>query len=140
MGSQPDGFVVSSALREQLLKLSTTVSRCQGCILFRRGDSCDGIFLVISGKVRLSLDSENHAFPTRLLGSGSVLGLPAAVAGTPYSLSAEVTEDALLAFVPQQSLRECLAQNSQLCLEVMDILSREISATRSAIKEGPRRN
>jgi CRP-like cAMP-binding protein len=84
--------------------------------------------------VRLFLDNSEALFGPRILGPGSVVGLPAAVAGTPYSLSADVVEDAELACVPQKALADCLRQNPALCFEVMDILSHEISHTRSAIK------
>lgn len=134
MGSSSDGLVVSAALREQLLALSTTVSKPKGAMLFRRGDACAGMFLICKGKVRLSLDDTNTVFRPRIMGEGCVVGLPAAVAGTTYSLSAEVIESADLACVPQTTLGDFLRQNSSLCFEVMSILSHEISETRSAIK------
>ena len=127
-------LVVSSAMREQLLRAATLVSKPKGTMLFRRGDAVVGVFLIRDGKISLALDGVNSAFPPRVLGAGSVVGLPATVAGSPYSLTAQVIEDAELAFVPRQALVDCLKQNPQLCFEVMDILSGEISGTRSALK------
>jgi CRP-like cAMP-binding protein len=134
MRAGSDGLVVSSALREQLLGLATAVSRPKGTVLFRRGDACAGVFLICTGRVRLSLDATNPAFPSRILGAGCVVGLPSAVACSNYSLMAEVIEKAELACVSQKALNDCLRQNSKLCFEVMNILSHEISAARSAIK------
>jgi CRP-like cAMP-binding protein len=134
MGSGSDGLVVSAALRDQLLALSTAVSKPKGTVLFRRGDACAGMFLICSGKVCLSLEAADTAFRPRILGAGSVVGLPAAVGGSNYSLTAEVLEDAELACVSQKALADCLRQNSALCFEVMSILSNEISETRSALK------
>jgi CRP/FNR family transcriptional regulator len=134
MGSGSDGLVVSAALRDQLLALSTPVSKPKGAILFRRGDACAGVFLICSGKVRLSLEAAGTAFRPRILGAGSVVGLPSAVGGSHYSLTAEVLEDAELACVSQNALTECLRQNSVFCFEVMSILSHEISETRSVLK------
>jgi CRP-like cAMP-binding protein len=127
-------LVVSSALRERLLEISKVVVKRKGAVLFRRGDACEGMFLVCSGKVQMALDAMHPAFPPRLLGEGCVVGLPSAVAGSDYSLTAEVIEDAELAWVPQKELRGCLRENPDLCMEVMNILSREISETRAAIK------
>lgn len=134
MRSASDDLIVSSALRNQLFVLSTTVRKSKGATLFRRGDACGGVFLIRSGKVRLSLEEENPSFPPRILGAGCVVGLPSAIAGSTYSLTAEILEDAELARVSQEALCDCLRQNSQLCFEVMHILSQEISATRSALK------
>jgi len=134
MGSGSDGLVVSAALRDQLLLLSTRVSSPKGRVLFRRGDACTGVFLICSGKVRLSIEAADAAFRPRILVAGSVVGLPSAVGGSHYSLTAEVVEDAELACVSQKALADCLRENPVLCFEVMSILSNEISETRSALK------
>jgi CRP-like cAMP-binding protein len=125
---------VSQAMKEQLLHLGTVVSKRKGTILFSRGDAVGGVFLIRGGKVLLALDRINPAFPPRTLGAGSVIGLPAAVGDSPYSLTATVVEDAELAFVPREALVDCLRQNPVLCFEVMHLLSREISGTRYALK------
>ena len=136
MAGRPGDLVVSSEMQEQLLLLALHLSKVKGSVLFRHGDPVRGVFLIRSGKVRLSLDGANSSFPFRILGPGSVAGLPASVAGSPYSLTAEVVEDAELAFVPRQDLLECLQKNPQICFEVMDILSGEISQSRSVLKGG----
>ena len=135
MAVGPGKLLVSSAMREELLLLATPISKGKGTILFRHGDAVLGLYLILSGKVSLALDGVHSAFSPRILGIGSVVGLPATVAGTPYSLTAQVVEDAELAFVPRQAVVDCLRRNPQLCFEVMDMLSGEISGTRSALKE-----
>jgi CRP-like cAMP-binding protein len=127
-------LVVSPALREQLLLIGKPVRKRKGTVLFARGDTVIGLFLICSGKVSLELEKGHPAFPARTLGPGTVVGLPAAVGGLPYSLSAKVVEDAELAFVPRELVTDFLKKNPTLCFEVMDILSREISGTRSALK------
>lgn len=134
MAGWPGDLMVSPAMREQLLSLATAISKAKGTILFRHGDAARGLFLIRSGKVSLALDGVNAAFPSRILGAGSVVGLPATVAGSPYSLTAQVIEDAELAFVPRAAIVDCLRQNPHLCFEVMDMLSGEISGTRFALK------
>jgi len=125
---------VSQAMKEQLLHLGTAVCKRKGTTLFARGDAGAGVFLIRCGKVLLALDRITTGFPPRTLGAGSVIGLPAAVGDCPYSLTATVIEDAELTFVPRQALVDCLRQNPPLCFEVMDLLSREISGTRYALK------
>jgi len=136
MAAGPGILVVSVALREELLRLAISVSsEARGTILFRRGDAVRGLFLIRSGRVSVDLDTGNTAFPPRILGAGAVVGLPATVAGSPYSLTAEVIDDAELAFVPRPAVLSCLQRNPQLCFEVMDLLSGEISGTRTALKQ-----
>ena len=127
-------LAISLAMKEQILLVGTGVSRERGTVLFRRGDPVAGIYLIRSGTISLVLEGANHSFPTRLLGAGSVVGLPATMAGSPYSLTAEVIQDAELTFVAREVLLECLRQQPALCFEVMELLSREISGTREAVK------
>ncbi|MGB9492546.1 MAG: Crp/Fnr family transcriptional regulator [Terriglobales bacterium] len=136
MDSESDGLIASPALREQLLLLSTTVSKPNGAVLFARGDPCTGAFLICKGKVRLSLDAKNAVFPARVLGTGCVVGLPSAVSGLAYSLTAEVLDEAVLACVSKEKLGAFLRQSSEMCMEVMRVLSHEISMTRAALKNG----
>jgi len=134
MAFRSDDLAISSTLRQQLLQISKFAIRRAGTVLFRRGDPCAGLFLILNGRVRLILEPSIAAFPDRVLGPGCVLGLPSVMAGEPYSLTAEVVEDAELAEVTQQKLTECLRHGPELCFEIMEMLSREISSTRTAIK------
>jgi len=134
MASGSADLAVSPALRQRLLRVSTFVIRRAGAVLFRRGDPCAGLFLILSGRVRLVLEDCKAVFPDRVLGAGCVIGLPSAMADAPYSLTAEIVEDAELAHVTKQELTECLRGDATLSFEVMEILSHEISGTRSVIK------
>ncbi|MGA2005492.1 MAG: cyclic nucleotide-binding domain-containing protein [Terriglobales bacterium] len=140
MSTRAGDLVVSLEMRKQLLALGTLVTKAKGTILFRHGDPVLGLFLICKGKIRLALDSSSLVFPPRILGPDSVAGLPASVAGSPYSLTAEVVENAELLFVPRGALVNCLQQNPEFCFEVMDILSAEISGTRAALKHSSSRS
>jgi CRP-like cAMP-binding protein len=133
MGSAND-LIPSSELQLELERLATTVLKPAGSFLFRRGDDVSGIFLIRSGRISLALDYETPVYPARILGPGAVTGLPAAISGNPYSLTAKVVEDSELGFVPRAQVVECLKNNSLLCFQVMNILSDEIGDIRSAFK------
>jgi CRP-like cAMP-binding protein len=134
MAGSGTNLIPSVELKERLLSLATLVSKPKGTILFRRGDRVSGLFLILRGKVSLGLESESSVFPTRTLPAGCIAGLPGTVSGNPYSLTAEVIQDAELAFVPRKAVLDILHQDSVLCFQVMEMLSGEISQIRSALK------
>jgi CRP-like cAMP-binding protein len=134
-------LIPSAELKAELECLATVVSRPKGTILFHRGDVVSGLYLILRGRVSLGLDAESPVFPTRILAPGCIAGLPATVSGNPYSLTAEVVQDAELAFVPRDAVLDCLRRSPRLCFEVMEMMSGEISHIRSAFKrtDGSRR-
>ena len=127
-------FVVSAELKSEFERLSSTVSKSKGTVLFRRGDPAHGVFLVRKGKVKVELDYADGIYPTRTLGPGSVAGLPGTVSGATYSLTAKVAEDSELGYIPRQKLIRLLAADPALCLSAMKTVSREISRMRAAVK------
>jgi len=135
MAALGKNWIPSLELQEQLERLATIVFKPKGSILFRRGDDASGLFLIRRGQVSLGLDCETSVYPPRILGPGAIAGLPATVSGNPYSLTAEVVDDAELAFVPRDAVMESLQDNPILCFQVMDMLSGEISGIRSALKQ-----
>jgi CRP-like cAMP-binding protein len=63
-----------------------------------------------------------------------VVGLPATLSDSSYSLTAEVLEDCRLIFLSRQSLLELLRQKPELCFQVMSILTEELAQTRTALE------
>jgi CRP-like cAMP-binding protein len=91
-------LVAPDELKRHLITVGTPAQRARGTYLFRRGDAVTGIFLISRGTVRLGLDGDPAGFPSRDVGPGSVVGLPASLSDSSYSLTAEVSEDAELVF------------------------------------------
>ena len=125
----------TTGLEKHLKAIATEVFKPRGSVLFRRGDVVGGMFVVYSGRVKLGLGCDEQLYPSRNLGAGALVGLPATVSGEPYSMTAEVLEDAQLGFVPREGILDLLRSNSALSFEVMRLLSEEISGMRSAIKQ-----
>jgi CRP-like cAMP-binding protein len=121
-------------LQQQLIASGSRMHGVRRTFLFHRGDAVTGIFLIASGAVELRLDERPTALPPQHLGPGSVLGLPAALSNSAYSLSAEVLEDSELVFLPREGLLALLREQPQLCFPVMSLLSDELSQTRSTLE------
>ena len=125
----PDG------LKEQLEIVGSRMKSARGSFLFRRGDEVSGVFLIAQGVIRLGLERDLPGFPARRLGPGSVVGLPATLSDTSYSLTAEVLEESEVVHVPRPRLLALLREKPELCFHVMAILSEELTQTRSAIEQ-----
>lgn len=120
-------------LKMQLIAVGSRVECPRGDTLFRRGDPATGIFLIEKGRVRLGLEGDPPGFPWRNLGPGSVVGLPATLSDSTYSLNAEVIEDSSFIFLARETLLELLRKQHHLCFQVMNILTEELAQTRASL-------
>jgi CRP/FNR family cyclic AMP-dependent transcriptional regulator len=65
----------------------------RGNTLFREGDECSAVFVICSGRVKISATSrEGRTFILRIAGSGDVLGMGAALQADDYEATAEAIE------------------------------------------------
>jgi CRP/FNR family transcriptional regulator, cyclic AMP receptor protein len=65
----------------------------RGNILFREGDECSAVFVICSGRVKISTTSrEGRTFILRIAGSGDVLGMGSALQDKEYEVTAEAIE------------------------------------------------
>ena len=60
--------------------------------------------------------------------------LPSTLSNSPYGLTAEITEDSQMIFIPGDVLRQLLRDQPQLCFDVMSILTEELNQTRAALE------
>lgn len=125
-------FSASPHLCEILECLGARESAAPGSFLFRRGDSCRGVFVIKNGVVGVSIPDHKPPFH-RTAGAGCILGLPATMSGKPYSLTAEVLEEAQVVFVPRHMVLKSLEHNPELCFEVLGLLSREVQQLRERL-------
>lgn len=123
-----------SVLHDELDRVATHIAMPSGTLLFRCGDPVSGIFIVRSGAINMYLDSGAHTLLAKTLGPGDVAGLPAALTGI-YSLSAQVSEDADLGFIPAPVVAALLERSPHLCLVAARAMSDEIARTRSGLRE-----
>ena len=133
-------LIAPDPLKTRLESVGSRIAKTKGTFLFRRGDAPSGVYLILSGEVRLGLERDPHGFPSRRIGPGSLLGLPSTLSNSPYSLTAEIIEDSEMIFVPSDQLRQLLRDQPDLCFDVMSILTEELNQTRAALERvhGPR--
>jgi len=129
------GKKLSPELNKALRTATKPLNTKKGDLLFRAGEQARGAFVVKSGKVRLQLEGAGGLYPTRTLGPGSVIGLPATVSCEPYSLTAEAMQDCELDFISRKNLLALLQHNTTAALQILKILSEEIYQMRDTAKK-----
>src|ERR1700761_100929 len=74
-----------------------------GSTLFLENEQAKGIFLLCSGKVKLSVNSKGgKTLILEFAGPGEVLGLSASMSGTAHEVSAEAVHPSKVAFISRQ--------------------------------------
>jgi CRP-like cAMP-binding protein len=125
----------SADLKRELRKFSTPLHLLKSSLLFEQDEEPKGVYLVESGSVALMLKlPRGRTVYERNVGKGSVLGLPATVNGTAYSLSAKALCEVDLAFIPRENLMAEMDRNILLAVEILRVLSQEVQAMRDVIR------
>ena len=107
--------------------IKTVNSYPRGTILLREGCPPRAIFLLCSGRAKLSLASEGGKRLTlRTAGPGEVLGLSALLSGRPCEVTAEILENSQVAIVRRKDLLRFLREHREACLQVVQLLSQDV--------------
>jgi CRP/FNR family transcriptional regulator, cyclic AMP receptor protein len=97
-----------------------------GALLFVEGQTPRGVYLLCSGKVKLSTTSkEGKVLILKQAEPGEVLGLSAAISGTNYEMTAETTTPCQINFVSRQNLMALLQNESEVGVHSAQTLSRD---------------
>ena len=97
-----------------------------GALLFVEGQTPRGVYVLCSGKVKLSTTSrEGKVLILKQAEGGEVLGLSAAISGTNYEMSAETLMPCQLNFIARQDLAAMMQNQSEVGVHAAQALSRE---------------
>jgi len=128
-------FRASPAVQAALLALGRVIVVPAGEVIFRQGSTAMGIYLILEGGARLSMPDGSGAeisFGSRTVGAGSVLGLPAVLCSIPYVFTARAIERCRISFIEAARLNEFLRERTEICMQVVQMMSRELSAMNEA--------
>lgn len=110
---------------QRLNDIKSTAVYPKGAMLFIEGQMARGVFVLCSGKVKLSTTSrEGKTIITKISESGDVLGLNAVVSNRPYEVTAEMMEPGQANFIPKDSLTQMLRDFPEAAMRVGQQLSR----------------
>ncbi len=107
--------------------LSTITSAAtypKGAILFLEGQAPRGVFILCSGRTKLSISSaDGKTIILKIAECGEVLGLSATVSGRPYEATAEILEPAQANFIARDDFLSFLREYGEAALRVAQQLS-----------------
>jgi CRP/FNR family cyclic AMP-dependent transcriptional regulator len=90
---------------------SVTMEYPRGSVLFREGERCNAVFVMCSGRVKVSTTSrDGRTMISRIADAGDVLGMSAALASGEYEVSAEALEPCRIRMLPHMHLTKMLQQ------------------------------
>ncbi len=109
----------------RLNEIKSTAVYPKSAILFIQGQQPRGVFVLCSGKVKLSTSSsEGKTVITKISEPGDVLGLNAAVSNHPYEVTAEMIEPGQANFITRDHLLQFFREHGEVALRVAEQLSR----------------
>jgi CRP/FNR family transcriptional regulator len=110
---------------QRLNDVKSTAVYPRGAMLFIEGQQPRGVFVLCTGRVKLSTTSrEGKTIITKISEPGDVLGLNAVVSSRPYEVTAEMMEPGQANFVPRDSLLQLMKDFPEVSLRVAQQLSR----------------
>ena len=133
VGSKTNILKVSTKLKKGLADAGVIQHYFPESQLFDVDDANRGVFLVVKGKVKLTVQDFDKL--DRVFSAGSLLGVPATFIGRPYSLAAIAVTEAEILHVDRAAFLDIMARQPDLCREATDMLSREVSFIHAALAE-----
>jgi CRP/FNR family cyclic AMP-dependent transcriptional regulator len=109
---------------QQLNEIKSTAVYPKGAVLFIEGQQPRGVFVLCTGKVKLSTSSsEGKTVITKISDAGDVLGLNATISNHPYEVTAEMIDPGQANFIPRDAMLRFLRQHGEVALRVAQQLS-----------------
>jgi CRP-like cAMP-binding protein len=118
---------------QAILVHAERINYAHGAAIFLQGQPCTGAYLIISGTVALSLrcPSGKSVF-SRDIETGCLIGLPAAMTSTDYSLTAIASSDVCAAHITAEVLASLMC-DPETALDMVHVLSREVRTLREVM-------
>lgn len=106
----------------------------RGAKLFAEGQHPKGVFILCSGRAKLSIGSSNGRSLMRIAEQGEILGLSATLSGNPYEDSAEMLESGQVNFIRRDHFLNFLKNHADASLRVAQHLSHVYAAVHEQMR------
>ena len=113
----------------------------QNTRLFKQGDKGDAMYLIESGRVRISIrDDDDQEVTLAELAQGDFFGEMAIIDGRQRSADASVIEDAQFAILSRESFLSFVRNNPDVALEMLSALTDRLRRTDELLRSRVSRN
>ena len=110
--------------------ISSSQTYPKGTILFVEGQEACSVFILSSGRVKLTTASaDGKSLLLRIAEPGEVIGLPGTISGETYVLTAEALEPVQVNVISRAPFMEFLREHGEAALRVAEILNEIYRAT-----------
>ena len=99
-----------------------------GEVLFRQGDTGDGLYLVASGRLRVTAEADGHERMLYDLGRGAIVGEMALLTDRPRAATVHAVRDSDLRVLRVPAFRSLLERNPALVLGMMRLLADRLAS------------
>jgi CRP/FNR family transcriptional regulator, cyclic AMP receptor protein len=107
----------------------------KGSLLFVEGEDPRGIFILCSGRAKLTTSStEGKTLIVKIAEPGEVLGASATILGKPYEVSAETIEPSQLNFIKRDDFLKFLGTHADACMHTAQQLSEKYHSAQREIR------
>jgi len=112
-----------------------------GSSLFRVGDSGDAMYIIESGRIRITVtDADGREVILASLGHGDFFGEIAMLDGHGRSADATVTEDSRLAVLTRENFLTFVSSDARIVLEMLSAITRRLRRTDDLLRHRVSRN
>jgi NTE family protein len=127
----PDDTLERIAARAEPVRLHA------GQWLFRQGDPADGVFVVVSGRLDVVLESAAEPQLLRVLGPDSVVGELALLAQSERSASIQARRDSALLKLTRDEFDRLVAEDQRFTAELVRLMGVQLQRSRALEPPGP---
>jgi CRP/FNR family transcriptional regulator len=107
----------------------------KGSLLFVEGEDPRGIFILCSGRAKLTTSStEGKTLIVKIAEPGEVLGARDTILGKPYEVSAETIEPSQLNFIKREDFLKFLGTHAEACMHTAQQLSEKYHSAQREIR------
>jgi CRP-like cAMP-binding protein len=120
----------------RLSGISRELSLQNGATLFDQGDESDGLYVIVSGIVRIYLTADDSREATiNLLEDGEIIGEMALLDGLPRSAGAAALTDVKLIFIPREPFLDLLDNSRKLARQIILTLCERLRAANAQVDQ-----
>jgi CRP/FNR family transcriptional regulator, dissimilatory nitrate respiration regulator len=128
LAAQPLFRSLEAAALERLASGATVLEIGRGGIVFRRGERCTGVHVIVFGQVKLALQTSNGVEKVvELLGDRQSFGEAELFLESPYLLTAEALDDSKLLHIAREALFAEIECDVRFAQRIIVTLSRRLN-------------